>query len=134
MTRRTLQQLFDFTVLEDLVDGDRAMFKKFTLMCISSFETALANIDGALKSADLVALCAMGHRAKTTARNIGAIALGNACEALETISLKSNIEEATQAVVGLHLSGRVNTIQVWHLDIHQDKVITIHFDQGLMRT
>ena len=92
---------FDVSVLDDLVDGDRAMFEKFTLMFISSFETALANIDGALKSADLVTLCAMGHRAKTTARNIGAIALGNACEALEAISLTSNIEEATQAAVGL---------------------------------
>ena len=92
---------FDVSVLEDLVDGDRAMFEKFTQMFVSSFETALANVDSALANGDLVAMRAMGHRAKTTARNVGAIALGNACEMLEITSETSTIDAATQAAVDL---------------------------------
>jgi HPt (histidine-containing phosphotransfer) domain-containing protein len=92
---------FDVAVLLNLVDSDPEMFKKFALMFIRSFETALANIDMALEMSDLVALCAMGHRAKSTARNIGAMGLGRECELLETSSNKANREEATRVALGL---------------------------------
>ena len=92
---------FEVTLLNDLVDSDPAMFKKFALMFIASFETALANIDTALATSDLAAMGAMGHRAKSTARNIGALALGRECELLETLSANATIEEAALVAIGL---------------------------------
>ena len=92
---------FELTVLDDLVDNDPEVFKKFTQMFIDSFETALANIDTALAKGDLTALCAMGHRAKSTARNIGAMALGRECELLESITSRTNLQEATRVAISL---------------------------------
>jgi HPt (histidine-containing phosphotransfer) domain-containing protein len=46
-------------------------------------EDVLAQIDGALASQDLALLGDMGHRAKSTAMNIGASAFGHQCLLLE---------------------------------------------------
>jgi HPt (histidine-containing phosphotransfer) domain-containing protein len=92
---------FDGSVINDLIDNDTALFKKFAQMFVDSFETALANIDGALLDGNRGVLRAMGHRAKTTARNIGAIALGDDCQKLEDIATTANVDEVTQVAVRL---------------------------------
>jgi HPt (histidine-containing phosphotransfer) domain-containing protein len=92
---------FDAAVLLDLVEGDPAEFQKFALMFISSFETALTNMDIARASDDMAVLGAMGHRAKTTARNIGAMALGQECELLENSVEASNFDEARRMAAGV---------------------------------
>lgn len=91
----------DVSVLMDLVDNNPETFRKFALLFISSFETVLANIDVALETSDMTALCAMGHRGKSTARNVGAISLGRGCETLERLSQEAGIEEASRAAKSL---------------------------------
>ncbi len=91
----------DAAVLNELVDSDPAIFKKFTLMFIDSFETAQEHIDSALEVGDRNKLRAMGHRAKSTARNIGAMALGDECETLESIAMTADIDEITRVVASL---------------------------------
>ena len=91
----------DLSVLVDLVDGDPAELQKFALIFLDSFETALTNVDIALAKDDMAALGAMGHRAKTTARNIGAMALGRECELLENLVEVASFDEARRVATGL---------------------------------
>ena len=92
---------FDAAVLVDLVDSNPAEFKKFALMFLDSFEAALANLDSALANDDRAGLGAVGHRAKTTARNIGAMALGRKCELLESLVQASYFDEARRVAIGV---------------------------------
>lgn len=92
---------FDAAVLNDLVNSDLKLFRKFALMFIGSFETSLVNIESALEFEDRTELCEMGHRAKSTARNIGAMALGHDCETLERIAKSADIDEIKRLALGL---------------------------------
>ncbi len=74
----------DLSVLEKMVGGNAVKFKKFALLFVSSMTEVMAQIDAAVSSSDLTALAAMGHRAKSTARNVGATGLSEQCLLLET--------------------------------------------------
>ena len=73
----------DFSVLEDLANHDAAKVRKYALLFVSSLEEVLVLIDGGIANADTALLGAMGHRAKSTARNIGATELADQCLRLE---------------------------------------------------
>lgn len=73
----------DLSVLEKMVGNDPAKFKKFALLFISSLEDVLQQIDDAIVRRDMAALAAMGHRAKSTALNIGAAGFSGQCLLLE---------------------------------------------------
>ncbi len=73
----------DLSVLDRMVGNDPAKFRKFALLFISSLEDVLQQIDEAIARADLSALSAMGHRAKSTALNIGARSFSDQCRLLE---------------------------------------------------
>jgi len=73
----------DLSVLEKMVGNDPVKFKKFALLFISSLEDVLQQIDEAMTRIDLAALSAMGHRAKSTALNIGATGFSGQCRLLE---------------------------------------------------
>ena len=73
----------DLSVLEDLANHDAAKVRKYALLFVSSLEEVLVLIDGGIANADTALLGAMGHRAKSTARNIGATELADQCLRLE---------------------------------------------------
>jgi HPt (histidine-containing phosphotransfer) domain-containing protein len=73
----------DLSVLEELAGHDAAKVRRYALLFIQSLEDVLAQIDGAVASQDLALLGDMGHRAKSTALNIGASAFAHECLLLE---------------------------------------------------
>lgn len=73
----------DLTVLENLVGKDEAKFKKFALLFVDSVETVMKSVDDAIAHNDLATLAAMGHRAKSTAMNIGATEFSAQCLLME---------------------------------------------------
>ena len=77
--------VLDLSVLEALVNHDATKFRKFALLFISSIDTVLTEVDAAIAQNNLPLLVAMGHRAKSTARNIGAEAFANQCALLESL-------------------------------------------------
>ena len=73
----------DLTVLDALVGHDAQKFRKFALLFLSSLDEVLQQVDSACASGDVAILGAMGHRAKSTALNIGAAKLSGMCLLLE---------------------------------------------------
>ena len=73
----------DLSVLEELANHDPAKVRKYALLFIQSLEDVLAQIDGAVAHHDLTLLGNMGHRAKSTALNIGATGFAHECLLLE---------------------------------------------------
>jgi HPt (histidine-containing phosphotransfer) domain-containing protein len=74
---------FNLSVLEDLANHDAAKVRKYALLSIQSLEEVLAKIDDAIVRRDISQLGAMGHRAKSTALNIGATEFARQCLLLE---------------------------------------------------
>ena len=85
----------DLSVLDALVGNDATKFRKFALLFISSMETVLSQVDTA------ATLGAMGHRAKSTALNIGATAFSRQCLSLEQTARAQKVDEATAIANGL---------------------------------
>ena len=73
----------DLSVLDKVVGSDAARFRKYALLFIQSIEDVLRQVDDALAASDLGALAAMGHRAKSTALNVGASGFSGQCLLLE---------------------------------------------------
>lgn len=73
----------DLSVLDTLVGNDAAKFRKFAQLFMRSVEGVMAEVDTAIAQEDMAQLAAMGHRAKSTALNIGATEFANQCIAME---------------------------------------------------
>ena len=76
----------DFSVLEALANHDETRFRKYALLFIQSMEDVLGQLDVAMAAGDTVLLGSMGHRAKSTALNIGALQFSGQCLLLEQIA------------------------------------------------
>ncbi len=73
----------DLSVLDTLVNHDAAKLRKYSLLFIASLEEVLAQVDEGIARADCALLGAMGHRAKSTALNIGAAGFSTQCLRME---------------------------------------------------
>ena len=102
-TETSMTYSLDFSVLEDLANHDAAKVRKYALLFVSSLEEVLVLIDGGIANADTALLGAMGHRAKSTAKNVGATALADQCLRLEEAA-KAN-DAATAIAVAKDLRG-----------------------------
>lgn len=91
----------DLSVLETLVNNDPGKLKKFALLFIESIEAVLSQVDLAIASQDLPTLVAMGHRAKSTAKSIGAEAFSNNCLSLEQTARAGKSAEALEIASNL---------------------------------
>lgn len=85
----------DLSVLDTLVNHDPTKFRKFALLFMSSMETVLSEVDAAVAKHDMTTLGAMGHRAKSTALNIGATAFSRQCLQLEQTARAQQVDQAT---------------------------------------
>jgi HPt (histidine-containing phosphotransfer) domain-containing protein len=95
------QHDLDLTVLDELVGHDPQKFRKFALLFISSLEDVLQQIDAACAVSDVARLGAMGHRAKSTAMNIGAVKFSGMCLQLEQAAKANDLVQADALAQGL---------------------------------
>ena len=75
--------VIDFAVLADLMGNDQKKMSEFALMFIDSAKEDIVQIEDALERNDMAAMSALGHRAKSGARMVGATGFANLCQALE---------------------------------------------------
>ncbi len=73
----------DLSVLNTLANHDAAKLRKYSLLFIASLEEVLAQVDDGMARVDCTLLGAMGHRAKSTALNIGATGFSTQCLLME---------------------------------------------------
>lgn len=86
----------DLSVLDALVGHDAAKFRKFAQLFMRSVEGVMAEVDTAIAQEDMAQLAAMGHRAKSTALNIGATEFANQCIAMEKAARVNDVALAVE--------------------------------------
>ena len=84
----------DFSVLERLARHDKAKVRKYALLFIQSVEEVLAQLDVGMAEGNLALLGSMGHRAKSTALNIGASQFAVQCELIEKAAASQSVADA----------------------------------------
>ncbi|MDT8990858.1 hypothetical protein RQP54_08255 [Curvibacter sp. APW13] len=85
----------DLAVLAEYVGNDPAELQRFIRLGEQSLRQTLAPLDAALQTLDLSSLQTCGHRAKSTARHLGARVFGDQCKALECAARAGNTVQAT---------------------------------------
>ncbi|WP_342590579.1 Hpt domain-containing protein [Rhodoferax aquaticus] len=71
------------------------------MLFISSLGDVLSQVDAAVAASDLATLAAMGHRAKSTAMNIGAAEFSEQCLLLEQSAKANQVDSALRIAHGL---------------------------------
>ena len=89
-----MNMAFDYSTLKALANHDEAKLRKYSQLFIASLEDVLAQVDDGVNRADLALLGAMGHRAKSTALNIGAAEFGHQCLLLEQAAAACDVSGA----------------------------------------
>lgn len=92
----------DLALLQEYVGTDPADLQRFVLLGLDSLTQALAPLPRALADHDLPTLQASAHRAKSTARHLGAESFGNDCQALETAAQQGRGEDALRLGQQVH--------------------------------
>ncbi len=91
----------DLSVLDALVGNDASKFRKFAQLFMSSVGGVMAEVDTAIAEEDMPKLAAMGHRAKSTALNVGAHAFATQCIAMENTARLRDVAAALALAQGL---------------------------------
>lgn len=94
----------DLALLQEYVGTNPADLLRFVHLGMDSLTQALAPLPQALAAHDLATLQACAHRAKSTARHLGAEGFADDCQALETAARLGHDEEA------LRLGAQVHTL------------------------
>ena len=84
----------DLDVLARIVSHDPEKIRKYAQMFVSSMNDTLTEIETTLARADVVALAALGHRAKSSARTVGATGFADLCQALEQCKSAEDYDKA----------------------------------------
>jgi CheY-like chemotaxis protein/HPt (histidine-containing phosphotransfer) domain-containing protein len=84
----------DLNVLAKIVSRDPEKIRKYAQMFVSSMNDTLTEIETTLARADVVALAALGHRAKSSARTVGATGFADLCQALEQCTRPEDYDKA----------------------------------------
>lgn len=80
----------DLSILAEYVGDDPAELQRFIDLGLASLADAMQPLEHALRVGDLGTLEASAHRAKSTARQLGAEGFGEACAQLEQLSRKKD--------------------------------------------
>jgi HPt (histidine-containing phosphotransfer) domain-containing protein len=80
-------------VLEELVGDDAEMIREMLLDFRASAEKIAAELHAAYQAGQLAAAGALAHKLKSSARSVGALALGELCAAVEQAGKKSDAAE-----------------------------------------
>lgn len=99
----------DLALLQEYVGTDPVDLQRFVLLGLDSLTQALAPLPRALADHDLAALQAGAHRAKSTARHLGAETFADDCQALETAAQQGRREDALR--LGQHVYAQLPQLQ-----------------------
>ena len=92
------ERVINLAVLANIVGHQPEKIRKFALMFVSAMHDTLAELEAALAQADMVAVAALGHRAKSSARTVGAPGFAELCQALEQCKLAGAFDQACAIV------------------------------------
>ena len=101
--------VIDLKILEKIIGSDHAKIHKFALKFLSSAQQGLEEIEVSLRQENMAALAALGHRNKSPARTVGAMAYGDLCQSLEQFKDGGDIAQAHQIVAKMRsLLGQIS--------------------------
>ncbi len=86
--------VIDLAVLAKAVSHNPEKIRKFALMFVSSMHNTMAEVAATLAHADMVGVAALGHRAKSSARMVGATGFADLCQALEQCKHAGDYDKA----------------------------------------
>ena len=86
--------VIDLAVLAKTVGQKPEKIAKFARMFVASMHDTLSEIEAALAQANMVRVAALGHRAKSSARTVGAIGFADLCQALEQCKQAGDYDQA----------------------------------------
>lgn len=84
----------DLDVLGKMVGNDPEKIGRFANKFLDSARQSLAEIEAARAAQDFAALCALGHRLKSSARTVGALQFGDICHALEELKHNGKLSDS----------------------------------------
>ncbi|HEU0220546.1 MAG TPA: PAS domain-containing protein [Gallionella sp.] len=76
-------EIIDFTVLAELVGGNKLKMREFVLKLLASARQDMAEVEAAMEHKDMKKLAALGHHIKSPASMAGAMKLAELCRILE---------------------------------------------------
>ncbi len=91
-------RIIDLSVLAEMMSGHPERISEFANRFIMSTSADLDEIEKSLERNDMEELLALGHRAKSPARMVGAIGFANLCQELENCARNGDIELARDIV------------------------------------
>ncbi len=95
--------VIDLVVLAKIVSHNPEKIRKYALMFVSSMHDTLAEAEATLAQADMVGVAALGHRAKSSARTVGAMGFADLCQALEQCKLAVDYGKAYDIVTKMQI-------------------------------
>jgi PAS domain S-box-containing protein len=101
--------LFDPSVLGQTFGNKADKMRKYAVMFLASGRDGLAEIEAALAARDMKRLSELGHRIKSSARAVGALAFAELCLALER--LKQDNDPARAAQIVAHMAPMLDRLQ-----------------------
>jgi signal transduction histidine kinase/CheY-like chemotaxis protein/HPt (histidine-containing phosphotransfer) domain-containing protein len=84
----------DLAVLAKTVSHNPEKIRKYALMFVSSMHDTLAEVAATLSQADMMAVAALGHRAKSSAKTVGAMGFADLCQRLEQCKHAEDYDKA----------------------------------------
>lgn len=94
--------ILDPNVLTEMVGDDPALHKALLSQFVPQTSDIVAEVDAAFADNSAEAVGALGHKLKSSARYMGAIALGDICEALQNAGEADDWAEIQKLVPQLH--------------------------------
>lgn len=95
-------EIIDLSVLAEMMGEHPERIPQFAHRFLASSRADMAEMERALESNDMAALVALGHRAKSPARMVGAMGWARLCQELEHCARNGNAEQARDIVSQLH--------------------------------
>jgi PAS domain S-box-containing protein len=92
-------EIIDFTVLAELVGGNKLKMREFALKLLASARQDMAEVEAAMEHRDMKKLAALGHHIKSPASMAGAMKLAELCRILEQYGKNGGSMEQIRDVV-----------------------------------
>jgi two-component system, sensor histidine kinase and response regulator len=88
----------DLGVLAKIVSHDPEKVRKYAQMFVSSMNDTMTEIEATLARVDVAGASALGHRAKSSARTVGATSFADLCQALENCTSAEDYDKARSII------------------------------------
>jgi PAS domain S-box-containing protein len=85
--------IIDLAILAEMMDGNGERMTDFARRFIASSLADIEELEKALQRNDMASMSALGHRAKSPARMVGAMGFANLCQEIENYARSENVEQ-----------------------------------------